>query len=157
MIRVVQLRGGVVNGEGFYLDAKPPILITDEISTAPALPHRPEGLPVIVGARGNARVAAAIEFFTGHHSQPQHSDGVRARALHDQTPGRACRPHLINLLPHLSYERITTYLRNGGTLEHAQAIANHESPRATKLYDRTARNVVRRGRADINLSGSIRL
>ena len=32
---------------------------------------------------------------------------------------------------------ITTYLQNGGTLEHVQAIANHESPRTTKLYDRT--------------------
>jgi hypothetical protein len=32
---------------------------------------------------------------------------------------------------------ITTYLQNGGTLEHAQAIANHESPRTIKLYDRT--------------------
>ncbi len=32
---------------------------------------------------------------------------------------------------------ITTYLENGGTLEHAQTIANHESPRTTKLYDRT--------------------
>jgi len=32
---------------------------------------------------------------------------------------------------------ITTYLENGGTLEHAQAIAAHESPRTTKLYDRT--------------------
>lgn len=33
---------------------------------------------------------------------------------------------------------ITTYLENGGTLEHAQMIAAHESPRTTKLYDRTA-------------------
>jgi integrase/recombinase XerD len=32
---------------------------------------------------------------------------------------------------------ITSYLENGGTLEHAQAIANHESPRTTKLYDHT--------------------
>jgi integrase len=32
---------------------------------------------------------------------------------------------------------IITYLQNGGTLEHAQTIANHESPRTTKLYDRT--------------------
>jgi integrase/recombinase XerD len=31
---------------------------------------------------------------------------------------------------------ITAYLSNGGTLEHAQQIANHESPRTTKLYDR---------------------
>ncbi len=33
---------------------------------------------------------------------------------------------------------ITTYLENGGTLEHAQIIANHESPKTTKLYDRTS-------------------
>lgn len=32
---------------------------------------------------------------------------------------------------------ITTYMQNGGKLEHAQQIANHESPRTTKLYDRT--------------------
>lgn len=31
---------------------------------------------------------------------------------------------------------ITTYLLNGGTLEHAQKIACHESARTTKLYDR---------------------
>jgi len=31
---------------------------------------------------------------------------------------------------------ITAYLRNGGTLETAQQIAAHESPRTTKLYDR---------------------
>lgn len=33
---------------------------------------------------------------------------------------------------------ITAYLGNGGTLEKAQAIAAHESPRTTKLYDRTS-------------------
>jgi site-specific recombinase XerD len=32
---------------------------------------------------------------------------------------------------------ITAYLANGGTLEHAQTMAAHESPRTTKLYDRT--------------------
>lgn len=31
---------------------------------------------------------------------------------------------------------ITAYLKNKGTLEAAQHIANHESPRTTKLYDR---------------------
>lgn len=36
---------------------------------------------------------------------------------------------------------ITTYLKNGGTLEKAQQIANHESPRTTKLYDRTVDEV----------------
>ena len=32
---------------------------------------------------------------------------------------------------------ITAYLNAGGTLENAQAMAAHESPRTTKLYDRT--------------------
>jgi site-specific recombinase XerD len=32
---------------------------------------------------------------------------------------------------------ITAYLDNGGRIENAQAIAAHESPRTTKLYDRT--------------------
>lgn len=31
---------------------------------------------------------------------------------------------------------ITTYLGNGGTIEQAQRIAGHQSPRTTKLYDR---------------------
>ena len=33
---------------------------------------------------------------------------------------------------------ITAYLENGGTIEKAQAIAAHASPRTTKLYDRTS-------------------
>ena len=33
------------------------------------------------------------------------------------------------------------YLSNGGTLEHAQQIAGHASPKTTKLYDRTADTV----------------
>jgi integrase/recombinase XerD len=32
---------------------------------------------------------------------------------------------------------ITIYLENGESLEHAQTIANYESPRTTKIYDRT--------------------
>jgi hypothetical protein len=32
---------------------------------------------------------------------------------------------------------ITAYLSNGGALEDAQEMAAHESPRTTKLYDRT--------------------
>jgi hypothetical protein len=31
---------------------------------------------------------------------------------------------------------ITVYLENNGTLEAVQHIANHESPRTTKFYDR---------------------
>jgi hypothetical protein len=33
---------------------------------------------------------------------------------------------------------ITAYLETGGTLDNAQAMAAHESPRTTKLYDRTS-------------------
>ena len=33
---------------------------------------------------------------------------------------------------------ITIYLTNGGTLEKAQMMAAHSSPRTTKLYDRTS-------------------
>jgi integrase/recombinase XerD len=33
---------------------------------------------------------------------------------------------------------ITIYLSNGGVLEKAQMMAAHESPRTTKLYDRTS-------------------
>ena len=32
----------------------------------------------------------------------------------------------------------STYLENGGTIEEAQQIPAHESPRTTKLYDRTS-------------------
>jgi hypothetical protein len=39
-------------------------------------------------------------------------------------------------LPRLINSRITAYLKNSGKLEVAQQIANHESPRTTKLYDR---------------------
>ena len=31
---------------------------------------------------------------------------------------------------------ITAYLKNGGTLERASAMANHASTRSTQLYDR---------------------
>lgn len=36
---------------------------------------------------------------------------------------------------------ITAYLKNKGTLEHAQTIANHASPRTTKLYDRRSNEI----------------
>jgi len=40
-------------------------------------------------------------------------------------------------LPYFRATGITAYLENVGTIEKAQAIAAHESPRTTKLYDRT--------------------
>src|SRR6266446_2402671 len=48
---------------------------------------------------------------------------------------------------------ITAYLEAGGSLENAQAMAAHESPRTTKLYDRTGDEInARRGRADYDLT-----
>ena len=38
---------------------------------------------------------------------------------------------------HFRATGITAYLDNGGTLANAQLMAGHESPRTTKLYDRT--------------------
>jgi len=52
----------------------------------------------------------------------------RGRGLH-LPPGLCCHTFRAT--------GITAYLENGGTIEHAQAIAAHESPRTTKLYDRT--------------------
>jgi site-specific recombinase XerD len=34
------------------------------------------------------------------------------------------------------FDYLAPHMQNGGTLEHAQQIAAHESPRTTKLYDR---------------------
>ena len=53
---------------------------------------------------------------------------------------------------------ITAYLSNGGTLEHAQQIAGHASPKTTKLYDRTADTVTvdeigRKARAHVVAGG----
>jgi hypothetical protein len=48
--------------------------------------------------------------------------------------GRRARQHV---LPPFRATGITAYLQSGGTLEKAQQIANHESPRTTKIYDRS--------------------
>ena len=54
---------------------------------------------------------------------------IKRRALTAGLPYSTC-------CPTFRATGITAYLKNGGTIEHAQAIANHESPRTTKLYDR---------------------
>jgi integrase/recombinase XerD len=54
-------------------------------------------------------------------------------------PDRVPDPVLLTVLscPFYGVTPITAYLSNGGALEHAQEMAAHESPRTTKLYDRT--------------------
>jgi integrase/recombinase XerD len=49
---------------------------------------------------------------------------------------------------------ITAYLKNNGTLEHAQTLANHASPRTTKLYDRRSDEISLRGREDFDLTAT---
>jgi len=52
------------------------------------------------------------------------------RRLKQAGPAAHYSPHLFRATG------ITAYLKNSGKLEVAQQIANHESPRTTKLYDR---------------------
>ncbi len=52
---------------------------------------------------------------------------------------KAGGPVRADLLPHLPGHRHHRLSRkNGGTIEHAQQIAAHDSPKTTKLYDRTS-------------------
>jgi hypothetical protein len=46
---------------------------------------------------------------------------------------------------------IAAYLGNGGTLEHAQEMAARQSPRTTKLYDRTKERLTQYGVERIRL------
>jgi len=59
---------------------------------------------------------------------------VKRRAAKAGLPARTCN-HSFRATG------ITAYLENGGTIENAQAIAAHESPRTTKLYDRTSDDI----------------
>lgn len=58
-------------------------------------------------------------------------DMVKRRALAAGLPARICN-HTFRATG------ITAYLEAGGTIEKAQQIAAHESPKTTKLYDRTS-------------------
>ncbi len=55
---------------------------------------------------------------------------IKRRAQQAGLPGSTCC-HTFRAT------EITTYLQHGGTIEHAQPIATHESPRTAKRYDRT--------------------
>jgi hypothetical protein len=75
----------------------------------------------------------------GHHGPPPQqlvtkivagSDGIKPLAVSKDQ----------NVLVRVEFKALNNggpYLSNGGALEHAQETAAHESPRTTKLYDRT--------------------
>ena len=60
------------------------------------------------------------------------------RPLATQPPGKAIGLPGSTCCHTFRATGITAYLENGGTIEKAQAIAAHASPRTTKLYDRTS-------------------
>jgi site-specific recombinase XerD len=83
----------------------------------------------LIGLRDRALIGLLVFSFA-------RTDGHQRYAADDQATRQGGCPTLLDLLPHLPRHRITTNLKHGGTLEHAQQIAAHESPRTTKLYDR---------------------
>ena len=99
-----------------------------------------EALRAYIDAAGIAEDRTGWLFRT---ARPQRERLIReanepARRLADDPPARGGGRHRgADRLPHLPPTGITAYLSNGGALEHAQEMAAHESPRTTKLYDRT--------------------
>ena len=71
------------------------------------------------------------------HELVRAADGAAGRVA-DDPPARAAAGIHAPIGNHsFRATGITAYLANGGALEHAQEMAAHESPRTTKLYDRT--------------------
>lgn len=68
---------------------------------------------------------------TGQRLAPREALAMVKRRSHAAGIGRHIRCHSLRATG------ITNFLQNGGSLENAQAIAAHESPRTIKLYDRT--------------------
>jgi hypothetical protein len=70
---------------------------------------------------------------------------VHSAGIQDRNGAKQVLTRLISYFPGLKLVwadgayagKLTVYLENGGRLEHAQQMAGHESPRTTKLYDRT--------------------
>ena len=62
----------------------------------------------------------------------------RIDVWHDP-PACATRRHRgRQVLSRVPSDRAHEFLANGGTLENAQAMAHHDSPRTTQIYDRIA-------------------
>ena len=76
------------------------------------------------------------------HDRPRHRQahpqGTAASERLCDDPPRAAAAGIATKLGNHSFRAtgITAYLKNGGTLEKAAAMANHASARTTQLYDR---------------------
>jgi site-specific recombinase XerD len=100
-----------------------------------------EALQVYVAAAGIAEDRKGFLFRTS----PRHNATVLTEQPMDQADAwrmirrRAVAAGIMAPIGNHTFRAtgITAYLGNGGVLEHAQSMAAHESPRTTKLYDRT--------------------
>lgn len=75
----------------------------------------------------------------GHNGNALTTEPMNQQAAWTMIRRRAAAAGIMSPIGNHSFRAtgITAYLENGGSLEHAQAMAAHESPRTTKLYDRT--------------------
>lgn len=80
----------------------------------------------------------SLRFFEAWTSIGDHREPFAASrcARHGEAPGTRSIPSSTSCHTFRA-TGITAYLENGGAIEDAQLIAAHESPRTTKLYDRT--------------------
>ncbi|HEX3861809.1 MAG TPA: tyrosine-type recombinase/integrase [Stellaceae bacterium] len=74
-----------------------------------------------------------------HWRPHRRADAPRRCLSHDPPPGRRAGFKQKLSCHVFRATGITAYLEAGGTLENAQAMAAHESPRTTKLYDQALR------------------
>ena len=87
-------------------------------------------------ARGRASRPSSARPRPDRHAR-SHGDEPRRCLSHDPAAGAEGRSAGLIGCHTFRATGITAYLEAGGTLENAQAMAAHESPRTTKLYDRT--------------------
>ena len=120
--------------------------LLDSIETVRKKPGRTEE-PALAGLRDRALIAVMVYTFARVNAVLQmkvcdyfvqgRRGWVRLRERGGKEHEAPCHHNLEQLLDeYIDATGITAYLKNSGKLEVAQHIANHESPRATKLYDR---------------------
>jgi integrase len=114
------------------------------------IPYRTIGSsPALVAAAGDRAQERFIEFFTANirnrntrraYAQAVGSSwsGARNAACPRSSPCSRCTSPASRPRSNHTFRAtgITAYLKNGGTLENAAAMANHASTRTTQLYDR---------------------
>jgi site-specific recombinase XerD len=100
-----------------------------------------EALHAYIAAAGIAEDRKGCLFRTspGHNAHTLTAQPMNQSAAWTMIRRRAAAAGIMTPIGNHTFRAtgITAYLSNGGALEHAQSMAAHESPRTTKLYDRT--------------------